>query len=422
MKARDNRACRADIARVVARHAVGWLAAGNAVGVLLAALLVWPALNAPFAPLTYGRWIPLHLDWQLYGACALPLVGVLLAWCVDPRHPQALGQARVALGVWSAALLLGGLAWLSGVSSGKLFLEWHGWARPLLPVAMLGLWSVLSAHVWWRRAELSPGERAARIGVLLVLLVVPNALHWAAGREVYPSVNPDSGGATGARLLASTLGIVAIYGFIAEVLGLGRKDRRAWYWGYLLLSGFVAVASEQGQSSHHEPAQVLGLATLLGWLPLAWIFFRGGRGEPAARRWWGAAFGWWVALVVSGLLTFLPGFSERLKYTNAMVGHAHLAMAGLVTCANIAVLVELRGLNAPRHFWLWQGACVVHVAVLLALGWCEAGQAGDLFLAAPWTQAVYAVRLLAGVAMLLVSWQWWWGTFHRSGSEADDGR
>ena len=412
---------RPDISCVVARHALGWLAAGNAVGVLLAALLVWPALNAPLGPLTYGRWIPLHLDWQLYGSCALPLVGVLFAWCVDARQPHAVGQARIALGVWSLVLVLGGLAWLSGVSSGKLFLEWHGWARPLLPVAMLFLWSLLAAHVWWRRAELSRGGGAARILALLVLLVVPIALQWAAGRDVYPSVNPDSGGATGARLLASTLGIVAIYGLIAEVLGISRKDRRLWYWGYWLLSGLVCVAIEHGHASHHETAQVIGLATLLGWLPLVWIYFRGGHGEPTARRWWGAAFGWWVALVLSGLWTFLPGLSERLKYTNAMVGHAHLAMAGLVTCANLAVLVELRGVNAPRHFWLWQGAGIVQVAVLLALGWFEAGQLGDLFLAAPWTQAIYVVRLMTGVTLLLVSLSWWWEVLRREGEKSADG-
>ena len=408
MSSNRDRGRHADISHVVARHTFGWLAAGNAVGVLLAALLVWPALNSALGSWTYGRWIPLHLDWQLYGSCALPLVGVLLAWCVDVRHPQAVGQARIALGAWSLALALGGLSWLSGISSGKPFLEWHGWARPLLPVAMLFLWSLLSAHVWWRRDQFSQAGCAARIGLLIVLLVVPNAVHWAAGRDVYPSVNPDSGGATGARLLASTLGIVAIYGFIAEVLGISRKNRRAWYWGYFLCSVLVCIAIEHGDASHHETAQIVGLATLLGWLPLAWTYFGGSNGEPAARRWWAAAFGWWAALVLSGFWTFLPGVSERLKYTNALVGHAHLAMAGLVTCANIAVLVELRGLKALRHFWLWQGACVVQVAMLLALGWFEPDHWDDVFLAARWTQAIYAVRLLTGVALLGVSIVWWW--------------
>ena len=390
----------------MARHALGWLVAANAVGVLLAALLLWPGLNELLTPLTYGRWVPLHLDWQLYGWCALPLVGVLLAWCIDARHPQAVMHARVALGAWSLALMLGGISWLGGVTSGKLFLEWHGWARPLLPVAMVLLWSVLAAHTWWRRNELGRAGVAARVVALLALVIVPAALHVSSEREFYPSVNPDSGGATGARLLASTLGIVGIYGFIAETLGVGRRGSRIWYWGYFLFSAIVCVGIEHGNASHHEQAQVIGLATLLGWLPLSVIYFRGGSGVPVARRWWGAAFVWWVALVGSGLWTFLPGVSERLKFTNGMVGHAHLAMAGLVTSANLAVAVELRVFRTEPNFWLWQVACAVHVVALLALGWMEAGRAADLFLAAPWTEAIYAVRLATGAAMLLASMQW----------------
>lgn len=392
---------------MVARHALGWLVAGNAIGVLLAGLLLWPDLNGPLTPLTYGRWLPLHLDWQLYGWCALPLTGVLLAWCLDLRHPRVVWHTKSALGMWSLALLLGGGSWLGGVTSGKMFLEWYGWARPLLPLAMLLLWVVLAAHVWWRRKTLSRGALIARVLGLLALVIVPGALYWATGRAVYPSVNPDSGGATGSRLLASTLGIVAIYGFIAEVLGVSHHRGRGWYWGYFVFSVAVCVGIENGNASHHELAQFVGLATLLGWLPLAWVYFRGAGGAPAARRWWGAAFAWWVALVAMGLWTFLPGVLERLKFTNGMVAHAHLAMAGLVTSANLAVLVELRAVKAVRGFWFWQLANIVQVAVLLVLGWMEEGRLAELFLSAPWTQAVYSLRLAAGVVMLLLSVLWW---------------
>ena len=403
----------------MARHALGWLVAGNATGVLLAALLLWPALNDGLAPFTFGRWMPLHLDWLLYGWCALPLVGALLAWCLDVRRPGAGVHARIALGGWSLALALGGMAWLGGVTSGKMFLEWHGWARPLLPAAMLLLWTVLVVHAWWRHDELSCPGRAARVIVLLALLVVPGALDWSLGREVYPSVNPDSGGATGARLLASTLGIVAVYGFMSEVLGVSRPDRRVWFWGYFVFSVLVFIGIEHGNASHHEASQVLGLATLSGWLPLAWVYFRGGTGVPAARRWWGAAFAWWAALLISGVWIFLPGVSERLKFTNGMVAHAHLAMAGLVTSANLAVVAELGGMSGRRGFWLWQWACVVHIAALAALGWMEAGHGADLFLSAPRTQAFYAIRLMAGTAMLLVSLQWLWDVSRRAKERCD---
>jgi cytochrome c oxidase cbb3-type subunit 1 len=392
--------------RVVARHALGWLVAGNTVGVLLAALLLWPALNIPLAPLTYGRWLPLHLDWQLYGWCALPLVGILLAWCIDEGHPKAILHTRLALGAWSLALILGGVAWLGGLTSGKMFLEWQGWSRPLLPIAMAVLWTLLAAHVWWRRADLSRRALVARVLVLLVLILVPGALYWSAGRNVYPSVNPDSGGATGARLLASTLGIVAIYGFIAEVVGVTRGAVRAWYWGYFVFSVVICVGIEHGNASHHEQMQVLGLATLLGWLPLAWIYFGGVVQKPAARRWWCAAFAWWAALVASGLWAFSPGVSEQWKFTNVMVAHAHLAMAGLITSANLAVLMELRALKEPRGFWFWQSACVMHVAVLFVLGWSEDAHLTELFLSGVWPQTIYALRLATGVGMLIMSIEW----------------
>jgi cytochrome c oxidase cbb3-type subunit 1 len=400
-------AVRTEVARVAARHALGWLVAANAVGLLATALLLWPGLNESLAPLTYGRWMPLHLDWQLYGACALPLVATLLAWCIDARHPGAVVQARVALAAWSLALALGGVAWLNGVVSGKLFLEWHGWARPLLPAAMLVLWTVLAAHVWWRRDELGRGANLARVLLMGALLIVPGALYWSFGREVYPSANPDSGGATGARLLASTLGIVTTYGFLGEALGITRPAWRSWFWTYLVFSICVCGAIEHGNVSHHEPAQVAGLATLAGWLPLGWLYFRGEDGQPAARRWWAAAFLWWAALIGSGLWTFWPGVSERMKFSNSLVAHAHLAMAGLVVSANLAVLVELRALNAARGFWLWQGASIALVAVLLALGAGEAGNEAALYFAEPWTLACGAVRLVAGAGMLLASF-WWW--------------
>lgn len=398
------------VGAVTARHALGWLVAANAVGVLLAAELVWPALGDALAPLTYGRWMPLHMNWQLYGWCSLPLVGVLLAWCVDARHPQARTYVRVAFGAWSIALALGGVAWLGGVTSGKLFLDWAGWARGALSVAMVVLWTVCAAHAWWRRGE--AGQRGAdwlRGGFLAMLLFVPGLLYWAAGRDVYPSVNPDSGGATGASLLGSTLGIVMIFGLLPVMLRVERKPgaRTAWFWWALAGSYGAFGAIDRGNASHHAWGQILGLGLLIAWVPLAWIYFRRFEWEATAWRWLGAAFGWWLTLVFTGFLTFLPGLSERLKFTNGLVAHAHLAMAGLVTAVNFVVLRQLAPRTEPRgNFWTWQAACAVHVGALLALGWSEAENAGDLFRSETWTQALYGVRLAAGAAMLAVSVRW----------------
>lgn len=395
-------------AGTVERHALGWLVAANLVGVWLAAVLLWPALAGITGPWGYGRWMPLHLNWQLYGWCSLPIVGALVAWFVRDDRVGRL-HVRVALGAWSLALGLGGVSWLTGVTSGKLFLDWHGWARPLLPLAMMVLWSVLALQFWGRRHEFSSGGKWLRGAALALLFVVPNLLFWAAGREVYPAVNPHSGGATGASLLGSTLGVIVIFGLLPVMLRVRSRDGGAagrWFWAALALSFAVYSRVNHGDASHRAPGQIGALGVLLAWVPLLAVYLGRFEWHPAARPWLRAGMAWWALLVGTGFLTFLPGLSERLKFTNALVSHAHLAMAGLVTSLNLLMLRQLRGGGTRRGFWLWQLGCAVQVAVLMYAGWTEVSSEADWFLRADWTQAIYGVRLAAGLAMLVASITW----------------
>src|SRR4051812_34229292 len=93
-------------------------------------------------PFTYGRWGPPHLNWLLFGWSALPLAGVLLGFYL-PEDARATFAARLALALWSAALLWGGATWLAGRTSGKPFLDWVESARFLWALAALVLWLVL---------------------------------------------------------------------------------------------------------------------------------------------------------------------------------------------------------------------------------------------------------------------------------------
>ncbi len=416
----------APTARAFQLHSLFWLAAANLVGLLLAAELLYPALGDALAPLTYGRWMPLHLDWQLYGWCALPRVAALTAWLTPsvPRQRSTFNlqlpqrTVHAALWLWSLALALGGVSWLSGETSGKLFLDWHGWARPLLPVAMTALWTVLAARLWWFRQNFSRPGLLARAAALLVLLAVPSALYWSAGDDVYPSVNPDSGGATGASLLGSTLGIIALFGLLPAFLGIKatnthRSAHRA-FWAFFAFSCAAFAAIDHGHASHHAAGQIIGLSLLLGWLPLTWFYFRRFDWTPASRPWLAAAFAWWTLLVVTGLLTFLPGYSEKLKFTHALVAHAHLAMAGLVTSLHVAILNELRPARPLRTgFVLWQSACALYVTAMLILGSQESAHAAELFRSETWTQLLLAARLLAGLAMTAASLRWFTHALHR---------
>ena len=126
-----------------AAHALFWLVFANAIGVLIAILLLFPALNRFLGEWTYGRWIMTHMNLELYGWMSLPMAGFLFKIYGAQRGPLAL-WCRPVLWVWSAALAVGTYSWLSGYSSGKLFLDWSGYARVLFPLAMLALWLLLA--------------------------------------------------------------------------------------------------------------------------------------------------------------------------------------------------------------------------------------------------------------------------------------
>ncbi len=401
----------APFGRTLALHSLGWLALANLVGLWLAISVLWPRVGDLLVPLTFGRWAPLHLNWQLYGWCSLPLVGSLLAWCFDPEDARGGTHARIALGAWSAALVLGGIAWLSGTTSGKPFLDWYGWSLPLLPAAMYVLWGMLALHTYRQWPRLSRLERLLRSGLVGSLFIVPLVLMWAASRTVYPSVNPDSGGATGSSILGASLGIVAIYMFLPRLLGVRSGLNPRPFIVALVASWLVYATVKRGYVSHHRPAQVLALGTMLLWIPLLPLYWARHEWSQAARPWLRAAAVWWAVLALTGWLTFLPGMSERLKFTHALVAHAHLAMAGLVTSVNAAIVVTLAARPAPpAAFWLWQVGCAVYIVSMSALGWVEVDTTADLFRSEVWTQVVFSIRLAAGLAMSAASIRWFVST------------
>ena len=437
----------ATLPALVAGFSLTWLVAANLAGLLLATLLLWPNLNDWLAPLTYGRWAPVHLNAQLYGWCALPLVGLLLRAFLVP-NADAARHAWLALGAWSVALAFGAGTWLAGHSSGKLFLDWTGPARYAFPLALSVLWSVLAYHAGLRiareRARQADRGRSASTtsmphpairnppfphllggGLLAALLAVPTAMYFSAGPHLYPAINPNSGGATGTSLFGSTLALVVIFAAAPDLLGLpvgpGRR-KSSLLWPALAAAGALFVTLDHGHASHHAAGQIAALGVLCA---APWLIARAWRRrewQPGSAPWLFAALAWGVLLVADGWFTFLPGFSERLKFTNGLVAHAHLAMAGLITSLNAAFLLNLG--DSPRvraalggrwTFWLWQAGCGLQVAVLFALGWGEGADPQTVFDQSGVTKLIYSVRWVAGAAMTAASIAWLTAVLRRTG-------
>ena len=406
-----------NVMAVAACHSLTWLLVSNGVGLLLGALLLFPRLNSWLGEWTYGRWVPLHLNHNLYGWCSLPLVGWLFhAYQVD-RLP-AWRWGRSVLWGWSTALVVGSISWLNGQSSGKLFLDWQGYPRLLLVMAMLLLWVVL-AVAFWRHGDAGPrwsrARRSASAAGLLALLFVPFSLYWATQPNVYPPVNPDTGGPTGASLLESTLGIILI--LLVLPLGLGREVRErqrviAYAWVLFAAGAIVSFALGRGNSSHHKPSEILGLASLLAWVPILPAYFNAFDWPLVTKCWRNACLLWWGLLVVSAWMMFLPGFLEHCKFTDALVGHSHMAMAGFVSSMNILVLMTLLGEDARTFssrwaFFAWQFGTLGYVGIMVWAGWLEGSHSDFTIIPGGARDSLYCLRMVCGGIMTAAATHWW---------------
>jgi cytochrome c oxidase cbb3-type subunit 1 len=394
-------------------HSLFWLVFANCVGVLLSILLLFPAINSILGEWTYGRWIMVHMNLELYGWTSLPLVGFLFKVYGVDRGPLA-QWCRPVLWLWSAALGVGAYSWLSGHSSGKLFLDWSGYARILFPLAMLALWLLLAiAFVReWKAATLS--ARCAKIAGLLLLLIVPFAMFIASGPNYYPAVNPDTGGPTGASQLESSLMIVAI--LLMLPFGLTRrKAGRTWTisiaWTVMIAESLLCLALGRGDISHHLPTQFLSLGSLLIWIPLTPAYYAAFAWNDNTHRWRIAFLWWWSALVLTGWIFFLPGILDHFKFTDGLVGHSLLAMAGFISSLLIFVLVQLLGedgwiFNRTRSFYRWNLAVLAYVVLMTAAGWREGFDPTFTITPGVARNVIYILRLVVGVVMLASSLDW----------------
>ncbi len=377
---------------MAAWHSLIWLVVANAVGVLLATLLLFPRLNAFLGDWTYGRWMPVHMNLQLYGWCSLPLVAFLIHLYGADRGAAAV-WCRPVLWVWSAALGVGALSWLSGHSSGKLFLDWTGYPRILFPLALIALWCLLSWSLvqgWNEPGNGSSLARSTKVAALGLLLLAPPLIYVASSPTIYPPINPDTGGPTGASQLESTLVIVGILLLIPYGLSKRKPFRLRGLmlcWIVFALEAVLCLGLGRADVSHHRPIQYISLGSLLVWLPLMPVYYNAFAWNANTHRWRMAFLCWWSVLVPTGWCLFL---SSLLVF----------------------VLVQLLGedgwiFNRSLSFYVWQISVGAYVVLMFVAGWVEGLQPAFSMVPSFARNAIYLLRLGLGVLLFLASLEWW---------------
>jgi cytochrome c oxidase cbb3-type subunit 1 len=144
-------------------------------------------------------------------------------------------------------------------------------------------------------------------------------------------------------------------------------------------------------------------------LALYWSRFEWNR---ESRRWLKATLAWWALLIITGIVAYLPGVLDRIKFTHVLVAHSHLAMAGFITSMNMLVLLNLskpagsavKSIAWPPAFFAWQLGLALHLACLIAIGVMESVHPERWF--ASGITALLWARLGAGALMTMVSLYW----------------
>jgi len=414
--------------------AVLWLLAGSVLGLVSAWKMTHPGLLDSTGFLTFGRIRPAHLNVVIYGWASQAGIGAGL-WLMARlcRVPLMRSKLLVSAAVfWNVGVLVGVLGILAGEGRSIEWLEFPGYATPILFVAFActGVWAVIMFR--FRK----PGRIFVSQWYLLAAFLW---LPWMYGTANILLVwQPVQGSAQGAvnwwfahnilGLWFTPIGLASAYYMIPKILG------RPIHSYYLSILGFWSLALFSSWNGMHHliggplPAWMVSAsvaASVMMFVPVvaaAINFHLTMSGHFDALKWSPTlrftVFGAMTYTVVSlqGASMSIPSLNAVTHFTDYTVGHSHLGMYGFFSMmmfgAMYYIVPRLVGWEWPSatmirwHFWLVAGG-VLLMASSLTIGGFLQGLAlydptvsfrSSLDYATPfrWLRGISGVLLLAG--------------------------
>ncbi len=384
---------------------IAWLLAGSLLGLLAALKMTHAHMLDEQAWLTFGRVRPAHLNMMIYGWASSAGIGVGI-WLmgrlcrVALRHRGLLLAAGVA---WNLGVLAGTVGILAGQSRSIEWLEFPGWATPVLFVAyaLIGVWGVIMfrfrrpGHVyvsqWYLLAAfLWFPWLYATANVLLIWQPVQGsvvgAVNWWYGHNVL-------------GLWFTPIGLASAYYMIPKVIG------RPIHSYYLSILGFWSLALFYSWNGMHHliggpfPAWMISasvVASVMMFIPVLTVainhhltmrgHFHYLKWSPTLRF---TVFGAMAYTLVSlqGSLMAIPSLNNLTHFTDYTVGHAHLGLYGFFTMtmfgAMYYIVPRLVGWEWPSatmirwHFWLAASGVVAMFGALTLGGFLQGLELND---------------------------------------------
>jgi cytochrome c oxidase cbb3-type subunit I len=444
------------VVRQFAIMTVVWGIVGMAVGVFIAAQLVWPQLNLDIAWLSFGRLRPLHTNAVIFafGGCALMATSLYVVQRTGQTKLISDAAAAFVFWGWQLVIVLAAVSLPLGYTSAKEYaeLEW--------PI------DILIAVVWVAYAYVFLGTVAIRktshiyvanwfFASFIITVAILHIVNSAAVPISLTKSYSAYGGAMDAMIQwwygHNAVGFFLTAGFLGIMYYFVPKQAERPVYSYRLsiVHFWALIAIYIWAGPHHlhysalpDWAQSLGMAMSLILLAPSWGGMINGmmtlsgawhklRDDPILRF-------LVVSLSFYGMSTF-EGPMMSIKTVNALshntdwtIGHVHSGALGWVAMVSIGAMYHLLPIMFGRtqmysiklintHFWLSTIGTVLYIAslwvngIMQGLMWRAYNADGTLTYSFVQSVAAshpgYLVRLIGGgmflFGMFLMAYNTW---------------
>jgi len=441
------------VVRQFAIMTVVWGVVGMLVGVLIAAQLLWPALNFDVPWLSYGRLRPLHTNAVIFAFGGSALFATSYYVVQRTSHARLFGDGLAAFTFWGwqAVIVLAAVTLPLGLTSGKEYAELEWPIDILIAAVWIAYAVVFFGTLFKRRVEhiyVANWFFGAFILTVALLHIVNSA---AVPATLWKSYSAYAGAqdamvqwwyghnAVGFFLTAGFLGMM--YYFVPKQAG-----RPIYSYRLSVVHFWALIFTYMWAGPHHlhytalpEWTQSIGMVFSLILLAPSWGGMINGimtlsgawhklRDDPILKF-------LIVSLSFYGMSTFegpmmsIKTVNALSHYTDWTIGHVHsgaLGWVGLISMGSLYYLIprlfgrtEMHSVRAINvHFWVATIGIVLYIAamwiagVMQGLMWRAVSDDGTLTYtfveSVKATYPFYAIRLLGGVlylaGMLIMAW------------------